>query len=78
MRSQLHYYPTVTREPFGNQGRLTDLSRAASCARTSGCPARCRHDRVMICGSPSLLKDLATLLEARGFNEGSGEARAST
>ena len=25
VREQLVYYPTVTREPFRNQGRLTDL-----------------------------------------------------
>src|SRR5688572_30715416 len=27
VREQLHYYPTVTREAFTNQGRLTDLLR---------------------------------------------------
>ena len=28
------------------------------------------EDRVMICGSPALLKDLKGLLEVRGFKEG--------
>ena len=29
------------------------------------------HDRIMICGSPSLNKDMRELLDARGFVEGS-------
>jgi ferredoxin--NADP+ reductase len=28
------------------------------------------EDRVMICGSPGMLKDLKRMLEERGFNEG--------
>ncbi len=28
------------------------------------------EDRVMICGSPGLLKDLKRMLDERGFNEG--------
>ena len=28
LREKLIYYPTVTREPFENQGRLTDLMRS--------------------------------------------------
>ncbi|MEY3627793.1 MAG: hypothetical protein RL163_2292, partial [Pseudomonadota bacterium] len=28
------------------------------------------QDRVMICGSPQMLKDLKSLLEQRGFQEG--------
>ncbi len=29
------------------------------------------HDRVMMCGSPQMIADLKTLLEGRGFVEGS-------
>ena len=29
------------------------------------------HDRVMICGSPTMLRDTVALLAARGFDEGS-------
>ena len=28
------------------------------------------HDRVMICGSPAMLRDLKHMLEQRGFKEG--------
>jgi ferredoxin--NADP+ reductase len=31
-------------------------------------------DRVMICGSPSMLKDLVALLEVHGFVEGTSHA----
>ncbi|HEY8926302.1 MAG TPA: ferredoxin--NADP reductase [Polyangia bacterium] len=76
VQKQLLYYPTVTREPFRNQGRITDLIESGKLAADLGLPAmNAAEDRVMICGSPSLLKDLATLLEARGFNEGSGEGQ---
>jgi len=33
------------------------------------------HDRVMICGSPTMLKDVVTLLERRGFQEGSSDGQ---
>ena len=33
-----------------------------------------RDDRVMICGSPGLLKDLKHMLDGRGFNEGNTTA----
>ena len=66
--NQLLYYPTVTREPFRNQGRLTTLLENGKLAADLGLPALDpEHDRIMICGSPAMLKDLVTLLESRGF-----------
>ena len=77
VQTQLHYYPTVTREPFRNNGRITELLESGKLCRDLGLsdldPAA---DRVMICGSPSMLGDLVTLLEARGFCEGSSHAPA--
>jgi ferredoxin--NADP+ reductase len=32
------------------------------------------NDRVMICGSPGMLRDLKTMLEERGFKEGNTSA----
>jgi ferredoxin--NADP+ reductase len=32
------------------------------------------EDRVMICGSPGMLKDTVTLLESRGFQEGNTDS----
>ncbi len=69
--AQLRYYPTVTREAFKNTGRITDLIESGKLAVDLGLPAlNPAEDRVMICGSPGLLKDLKTMLEARGFKEG--------
>jgi ferredoxin--NADP+ reductase len=74
VKRQLLYYPTVTREPFRNQGRVTDLIETGKMFRDLGMPGLDpEHDRVMICGSPSVLKSMVTILDAHGFNEGSSE-----
>ena len=68
---QLRYYPTVTREAFRNTGRITDLIESGKLFTDLGVPAiNPIDDRVMICGSPGLLRDLKGLLEVRGFKEG--------
>lgn len=72
VRNQLVYYPLVTREEFENRGRITDAIVDGSMARKIGLPELDpSRDRVMICGSPSMLSDLVELLEARQFVEGS-------
>ncbi len=69
--SQLLYYPTVTREEYRNQGRIPDLIESGKLFADLGLPAfDPAEDRVMICGSPSMLRDLKQLLERRGFREG--------
>ena len=68
---QLKYYPTVTREPFKHQGRVTTVIENGQLARDLGLPAlNPQEDRVMICGSPEMLRDLKHMMEERGFNEG--------
>ena len=68
---QLRYYPTVTREAFRNTGRITDLLDSGKLFSDLGLPTlNPAEDRVMICGSPALLKDLKALLEVRGLKEG--------
>jgi ferredoxin--NADP+ reductase len=68
---QLRYYPTVTREPYRNTGRITDLIVSGKLFTDLGVPSlNPEEDRVMICGSPGLLKDLKLMLEMRGFKEG--------
>ena len=71
VRAQLIYYPTVTRDPFRNRGRITDLMTSGKLFSDAGlAPLEAAHDRVMICGSPALLQDTRTLLLDRGFAEG--------
>lgn len=68
VREKLIYYPTVTREEFRNQGRLTDLINSGKLFEDIGLPAlNPEHDRAMICGSPHMLDDTSNLLDARGF-----------
>ena len=68
---QLKYYPTVTREPFKHQGRVTTVIENGQLARDLGLPAlNPAEDRVMICGSPEMLRDLKHMMEERGFKEG--------
>ena len=69
--SQLLYYPTVTREEYRNQGRIPDLIESDKLFAELGLPPLdAAQDRVMICGSPAMLRDIRQLLERRGFREG--------
>jgi ferredoxin--NADP+ reductase len=75
VRGKLVYYPTVTREPLRNRGRLTDLITSNTLTDELGLPPLDRqHDRVMMCGSPAMLSDLRAILDERGFVEGSHAA----
>jgi ferredoxin--NADP+ reductase len=66
------YYPTVTREPFEHQGRITDLITSGRLFEDTGLPPLDpAEDRIMICGGPQMLQDLRQLAEAREFSEGS-------
>lgn len=68
VRSKLVYYPTVTREPFPHQGRITDLIADNRLCDDIGLPALSPgSDRVMICGGPAMLAETRALLDARGF-----------
>jgi ferredoxin--NADP+ reductase len=72
LAGKLHYYPSVTREPFATQGRITDLIRSGKVFADLGLPVFTpEQDRVMLCGSPEMLAETKTLLETRGFTEGS-------
>jgi ferredoxin--NADP+ reductase len=68
---KLIYYPSVTREPFVNQGRITDLIQSGKLFSDIGLPEiDPAQDRLMLCGGPSVLTDLKAMLLARGFEEG--------
>ncbi len=68
VRAKLIYYPTVTREPYRNRGRLTDLIESGQLFTDVGLPMLDPAvDRFMICGSPGMLKQTAALLDTRGF-----------
>lgn len=67
---QLIYYPCVTREEYQNQGRITDLMTSGKLYTDIGLPEiDPKLDRVMLCGSPSMLKETCAILDDRGFEE---------
>ena len=68
VRERLIYYPTVTRESFRNEGRITTLMESGKLFADIGLPPLDPStDRAMICGSPSMLADISAMLDARGF-----------
>jgi len=68
VKDKLVYYPTVTREPFRNQGRLTEVIESGRLFADTGLPPLDPAlDRAMICGSAAMLKDTSAMLDARGF-----------
>ena len=70
VRKQLIYYPSVTRESYKNNGRLTDLMTSGKLFEDIGMPAPClSDDRFLLCGSPSMLKDTCVILDELGFSE---------
>jgi ferredoxin--NADP+ reductase len=71
LEDKLHYYPTVTREPFRNRGRITDLITSGRLFQDCHMPPLdIATDRIMLCGSPAMLADLRTIFDERGFIEG--------
>ena len=53
LSEKLLYYPTVTREPFRNRGRITDLISSEQLFNDiHQAPLNIETDRIMMCGSP--------------------------
>ncbi|AUW58893.1 ferredoxin--NADP(+) reductase [Sphingobium sp. SCG-1] len=72
-KAQLHYLPTVTREPFHTSGRIDALIANGKLFEGVGGPHKFvpETDRIMMCGSMDMIRDLAALFEREGFTEGS-------
>lgn len=71
-RGRLHHYATTTRESSERMGRVTDLISSGEFPQALGFPALSpAEDRVMVCGSMAMVKELGAMLEERGFEEGS-------
>ena len=77
VKAQMLYYPTVTRETFKNRGRIPDLFEVGKIESDLGLTKlNPDHDRVMLCGSPAMLRDVKHMLEKRGFIEGNTTKQA--
>ena len=61
----------MTREPFRNRGRLTDLITSNTLFDEIGLPLLdADQDRVVMCGSTTMLRDLVAIVRELGFEEG--------
>ncbi|MEX3593000.1 MAG: ferredoxin--NADP reductase [Burkholderia sp.] len=71
IKGKLVYYPTVTREAFDNEGRITDLIATGKLFIDLDMPPFSpENDRMMLCGSTAMLKDTTELLKQAGLVEG--------
>lgn len=70
---QLSYVPTVTRESFRNQGRISTLIDDDRLFEGVTGPRRFdpASDRIMMCGSMAMIRDFSARFTALGFEEGS-------
>ena len=74
---QFSYLPTVTREDFRTTGRIGALIDSGRLFREPVAGAAGfspETDRVMLCGSMAMIRDLETRFEHLGFREGSNAA----
>ena len=70
VKEKLIYYPLVTRESFTNNGRVTEAMTSGKLFLDINMPLPNKQDdRFMLCGSPSMLKDMCKIIEDRGFSE---------
>ena len=67
VKAKFDYIPTVTRESFKTTGRITQLIENRDLDLDP------RSDRIMLCGSQGMLKDVSQLLDSRGFQVSSGQ-----
>lgn len=68
IREKLIYYPTVTRESFRNEGRITELMRSGKLFTDIGLPTiNPGQDRAMICGGADMLQDISAMLDEFGM-----------
>ncbi|ABG40804.1 Ferredoxin--NADP(+) reductase [Paraglaciecola sp. T6c] len=88
VQEKLLYYPTVTREDYQynslktadgmcpHQGRITDLLLTNKLTDDLSLPnIDPENDRFMLCGNDAMLKDLAAILDAKGFSKANSRSQ---
>jgi ferredoxin--NADP+ reductase len=74
---RLVYYASTTREPSPRMGRITTLMESGRLYQDLGVPPLDPAvDRVMICGSMDMIRDVKAIVEANGLKEGSNSEPA--
>jgi len=75
--TKLFHYTSVTQEEYVRQGRITQHIRTGGLFKDLNVDdLNPETDRVMICGSMDMIKDVAALVEEHGLEEGSNAAPA--
>ena len=70
-KKKLIYFPTTTREPSNRMGRVTNLIESGNLFDDLNLPGfQPETDRVMICGSMNMNKDMKDLCLSAGLSEG--------
>lgn len=71
-QTQLFHFASTTREPTPQMGRLTTLIESGDFFKAMNIPPlNPQEDRLMMCGSMAMIKDMKALLESKDFVEGS-------
>jgi ferredoxin/flavodoxin---NADP+ reductase len=77
-QGRLKHFASATREEHTHMGRITSLVSTGEFFETLGIdgfnPA---DDRIMLCGSTAMIKDIRAMIEPLGFTEGSNNAPGS-
>ncbi|MDE2446020.1 MAG: ferredoxin--NADP reductase [Alphaproteobacteria bacterium] len=72
---RLKHFASTTREASAHIGRITTLIATGEFFTALSIPAfNPEHDRIMMCGSMGMIKDVKDMLEPLGFREGSNAA----
>jgi ferredoxin/flavodoxin---NADP+ reductase len=76
--ARLLHFASTTREPSLHNGRITDLIASGEFFASLGIDGfDPEHDRIMMCGSMGMIKDIRDMLEPKGFTEGSNHNAAN-
>ena len=75
---RLLHFASATREPAEHNGRITALIASGEFFRTLSIePLDPVHDRIMLCGSVGMIRDVRSMIEPLGFTEGSNSQPGS-
>jgi ferredoxin/flavodoxin---NADP+ reductase len=75
---RLKHFASTTREESTHMGRITNLIATGEFFETLKiAPFDPAQDRIMLCGSTAMIKDIRTFIEPQGFTEGSNNKPGS-
>ena len=77
-RGRLKHFASATREESEHMGRITNLIATGEFFEAlKVTPFNAALDRIMLCGSTAMIKDIRSFIEPQGFTEGSNSRPGS-